>query len=107
MSPDNMKLYNATSHTTDQLPLPLDPNLHWMVTFLDVAPKYLWIVVECFGLPGNVLSLLVSFQRNNRRVSTCNYIAALASADSLVLITIGFANLVIWYGLPATEFHLQ
>ncbi|XP_064637380.1 cysteinyl leukotriene receptor 1-like [Lineus longissimus] len=45
--------------------------------------RYVWVIIPGVGLPGNFLSILVALQKDNRKVSTCVYMVALACADSL------------------------
>ncbi len=47
--------------------------------------KYYLPVVVCVGVVGNILALLVMLQENNKRISCCVYLAALAVSDHLFL----------------------
>jgi hypothetical protein len=47
--------------------------------------KYLWMLTVTLGIPGNILTICVSLSRENRKISTSIYIAAVAAADTLVL----------------------
>ncbi len=45
-----------------------------------------WIpIVLPIGLIGNILSIIVTLQRNNRKISCCVYMAGLAVSDTIVL----------------------
>ena len=98
-------------NTTDIITETPDPGaaVREMEAYLKVGPNFFFLFAEILGIPGNVLSLLVSLQKRNRNASTCNYIAAMAVADTMVLTTIVYPNLCMWFGLPvfATEFDLQ
>ena len=97
----------TTVNSTQAIQPIIYPSLQWMVKFVQMFVRYHWIVVEWFGLPGNVISIFVSLKRGNRHVSTCIYIAALAAADSGLLLMIGWVNLIFSYNLPTSEFTLQ
>ena len=49
--------------------------------------RYYIPILVPIGLIGNVLSLLVMFRKQNRRVSCCVYMIALAFSDIVMLIT--------------------
>ncbi|XP_064619896.1 probable G-protein coupled receptor 139 [Lineus longissimus] len=46
---------------------------------------YIWLVPLVFGLPGNVLAIIIANRRNNRHLSPCIYMTAMGVAD-LVLV---------------------
>ena len=48
--------------------------------------KYWFPVLIPFGLVGNTLSFLVMFRPNNRRMSTCIYMAAISINDNIMLL---------------------
>ena len=50
-----------------------------------VIHKYGFIVLMPFGFTGNVLSLCVMLKPNNRRLSTCIYMSAIAINDNVML----------------------
>ncbi len=47
--------------------------------------KYYLPIVVILGFLGNILALLVMLQPNNRRITCCIYLAALAVSDNLFL----------------------
>ena len=49
--------------------------------------RYILPFIVLFGLIGNTLSFLVMLKRQNRVISCCNYIGALALCDNLMLLT--------------------
>ena len=85
-----------------------DPSIIAMRLVYHVVTKYLWMLVVGIGLFGNIMSIIVTLQKENRRISTCNYMAALALADSMVLIEVawGMARLFWMSGQPS-EFTMQ
>ena len=48
--------------------------------------KYIWLLPASIGLIGNFLAIAVTLQKQNRVVSMCCYMRALALADSAVLL---------------------
>jgi hypothetical protein len=74
-----------------------------------IATKYSWMVTVAFGLFGNVMSIIVTLQKDNRRISTCNYMAALAMADTIVLVNecAWRTFFHIWDENPPTELGMQ
>ena len=46
-----------------------------------------WTVVSVgLGVPGNLMSLMITMKKDNRKISTCIYMAGLAVVDSCVLL---------------------
>jgi hypothetical protein len=74
-----------------------------------IATRYSWILIVGVGLFGNFMSIIITLQENNRRISTCNYMTALALADSGVLVAqlVWGIFLHIWETNPPTEFDMQ
>ncbi|XP_064643078.1 uncharacterized protein LOC135497247 [Lineus longissimus] len=56
------------------------------VFVIDACTKYVWIFLIIFGIPGNILALVISLQKSNRTNAACLYMAAIAAADFLVLV---------------------
>ena len=60
-----------------------------------------------FGVPGNIMTILVANRKHNRKLSPCIYMTAMAVADTLFLLEI------LWYYSafvrgnldPLTTFH--
>jgi hypothetical protein len=60
------------------------------------------------GLFGNVMSIMITLQKDNRRISTCNYMTGLAMADTSVLIEYIWSMYVFFYGtVEPTDFVVQ
>jgi hypothetical protein len=60
-----------------------------------VTMAYWMPVIVFVGLAGNIISFLIMLKPHNRRISCCNYMAALAGTDSLILLI----GLVYWTAL--------
>jgi hypothetical protein len=95
--------------TLDQLKNATSPHFPVLETAFLVLTRYLWMLPVLAGLPGNLLSILVALQRDNRKVSTCVYMVALAGADSLTLAENCWSYPVIFPadGVGASQLHLQ
>ncbi|XP_064637214.1 delta-type opioid receptor-like [Lineus longissimus] len=78
-------------------PTEVDPAVEALRILYVVFTEYAWVVIVLPGIFGNVMSMVMSLQAENRRVSTCNYMTALALADSAVLIELAWG----WRGLGA------
>jgi hypothetical protein len=85
----------------------IDEQYQWMVTVIDVFSRYLWTTFFCLGLPGNTLSFIISLKKENRRVSTCNFMTALAAADSLMVIVVAWSRILVISAQGASELHIQ
>ncbi|XP_064622981.1 FMRFamide receptor-like [Lineus longissimus] len=48
--------------------------------------SYIYYVPTVIGVPGNIMSILVTMQKDNRRISTSVYMTALAVVDTLTLL---------------------
>ncbi|XP_064629378.1 mu-type opioid receptor-like [Lineus longissimus] len=73
-----------------------------------IVTKYSWIIIAIVGLFGNVMSIIITLQKKNRHISTCNYMTALALADTMVLIELIWAMiLMFWTTDPLSEFAMQ
>jgi hypothetical protein len=62
--------------------------------------EYIFAIVAVLALFGNVMSILITLQKENRKISTCNYMAALAIVDSNVTIAHGWALAWIFWAPP-------
>jgi hypothetical protein len=80
-----------------------------MESILYFFTRYFWMITTVFGIPGNVLSFIICLQKDNRRFSTCIYMAGLAVVDSLLLTTrVGMSTKLFWLNEePVTEFQFQ
>ena len=57
----------------------------------DIFADYIWMVPVVFGVPGNIISAFVATRKQNRHVSTCIYMTALAITDTMLLLQL------VWY----------
>jgi hypothetical protein len=64
-----------------------------------ILGSYVWLLPVCFGVPGNVISIFVANRKQNRGLSPCIYMSAMAIADTLLLLQLG------WY-YPFTSWEL-
>ncbi|XP_064637901.1 nociceptin receptor-like [Lineus longissimus] len=87
--------------TTVQEASTSDPAVNVLRIVYLVVTKYAWIAIVLPGLFGNVMCIIVTLQCDNRRISTCNYMTALAVADSGVLIELAWG----WRGLGSTSWQ--
>jgi hypothetical protein len=70
----------------------------WIVQLTEYISKWWFVFTFVFGIPGNVMSLLVTLKKDNRRISTCMYMAALALIDSTVLVNAALHKMLIIQG---------
>ncbi|XP_064620337.1 uncharacterized protein LOC135483397 [Lineus longissimus] len=56
---------------------------------IEACTKYVWAFLVTLGIPGNILALVISLQRTNRTNAACLYMAAIAAADTLLLVFYG------------------
>jgi uncharacterized YccA/Bax inhibitor family protein len=59
---------------------------HGLRFFLEVSGYYLWIVPVVFGIPGNIITVLVASRKHNKELSPCVYMEAMAVVDGLFLV---------------------
>lgn len=94
--------FNLTSNgsMTDVIPsTAFDPPApDWILQWTNYGRKYWFVTTAVFGLPGNLMSLLVTLRKDNRRISTCVYMAALAIVDSGVLINTTLHKILVIQG---------
>jgi hypothetical protein len=70
----------------------------WIVQVTDYVIKWGFLLTFGLGLPGNMMSLLITLKRDNRKISTCIYMAALALVDSVVIVNVALLKMLITYG---------
>ncbi|XP_064652611.1 mu-type opioid receptor-like [Lineus longissimus] len=88
--------------------VPEDPEVLVLRLIYLIVTKYSWIVIVPIGLFGNVMAIIVTLQKDNRRISTCNYMTALALADSNTLLVLAWGMVLMsWRTDPPTEFAMQ
>jgi hypothetical protein len=87
----------------------VDPEILILRLIYMVASRYSRLPVIAAGLFGNAMSVIITLQKDNRRISTCNYMTALALADSGVLIVqLEWAVFhCIWEDNPPSELQMQ
>jgi hypothetical protein len=78
-----------------------------LVRIIYIVTRYLWMWVVILGIPGNLLSLAISLQKDNRRISTCLYVAALASADTTKLVVAAWAYTVMFWTRQLSVLHVR
>jgi hypothetical protein len=71
-----------TSDKTSELDFTL------MASVLSFFGKYFWLISVVFGIPGNILSFMICMLKENRKFSTCIYMAGLAFVDSIFLVAV-------------------
>jgi hypothetical protein len=76
-------------------------------TILDIVTRYLWMLVVILGIPGNLLSMAISLQKDNRRISTCRYMAALACADTQKGIVTAWAYSIMFWTKQLSVLHIR
>ena len=55
----------------------------------------IWIVL---GISGNLMTLLVTTLKNNRKISTCIYMSAISVMDTMVLLSIAMYTISFIFG---------
>ncbi|XP_064627862.1 G-protein coupled receptor 183-like [Lineus longissimus] len=68
-----------------------------------IALNYLYYVATVIGLPGNIMSFLITMRSDNRRISTSVYMAALAVVDTMTFLT-GDTIAVVFESDPVRNF---
>jgi hypothetical protein len=62
-----------------------------------ILSRYCWIPSVILGIPGNLLTIAVAQRRQNRHLSPCIYMTAMAVVDTILLVVISLF-LPIFYG---------
>jgi hypothetical protein len=55
-----------------------------------ILSKYLWILPVTFGVPGNILTIMVANRKHNRKLSPSVYMTAMAVADTIFLLELSW-----------------
>jgi hypothetical protein len=76
-----------------------EADIAFLHNVLDGLIKYVWIVPVTFGIPGNILTLLVANRKHNRKLSPCVYMSAMACADTVFLLEVMWYYSVFYRGL--------
>jgi hypothetical protein len=98
--------FNSTTNVSTGIGLysqsvaPLDNRSYaWMQFGTEILTKWFQIFTMIIGIPGNIMSLLVTLKKGNRQIGTCIYMAALAIVDSFVLIIVMTYKVLVFHGL--------
>ncbi|XP_064621121.1 uncharacterized protein LOC135483979 [Lineus longissimus] len=68
-----------------------------MEVIYTVLSKYVWMLPVVFGIPGNMISVVVTTREHNRHLSPCIYMSAMALVDTLLLVnTAWFVPIIFW-----------
>ncbi|XP_064625978.1 G-protein coupled estrogen receptor 1-like isoform X1 [Lineus longissimus] len=67
-------------------PIPVAESYPSFELAVKVLTVYTWPPLFVIGILGDIASFFISFQEQNRRISTCVYVGALAAADTLVVV---------------------
>ncbi|XP_064622610.1 cysteinyl leukotriene receptor 1-like [Lineus longissimus] len=70
-----------------------DRLLKMMQVIITILANYAWIVAVIFGIPGNILSVLIATRKRNRGLSPCIYITAMAVVDTALLVQLAWLSL--------------
>ena len=87
-----METYSTIEHSRDSL-------LRTMESAIEVLK--MWIAFPCaaLGIFGNVVTLCVTTKKENRRLTTCIYMSALAVIDNAFLVAWVTYSLMVYHGL--------
>ena len=80
----------------------VDPNsddIQLMRVMFEILSKYTWLIPVLFGIPGNMICIVVTTREHNRRLSTCVYMTAMAAVDSLLLVGQACFIPLFWWNL--------
>ena len=75
------------------------PRYHHLELALLALTKYVPFFTCAVGIPGNFISFLVTMKKDNRRISTCIYMAAIAVMDTMVLFGVLGLRIVVMHGV--------
>ena len=82
----NVTSWRESTSVTTELPLPFQAAKLWTAKVGIFTHNYILPFIILIGWIGNTVSFLVMRKLHNRRISCCNYIAALAVSDNLMLL---------------------
>ncbi|XP_064631722.1 thyrotropin-releasing hormone receptor-like [Lineus longissimus] len=77
---------DSSALSSDMSEAPAPPWLEVIEFITELLYKWWMVVGVGLGVPGNMMSLLITMKDDNRQISTCIYMAALAIVDTGVLI---------------------
>ena len=85
---------------SDSTQLSSDDGTAFYVDEWNFIQNAMWLFVVV-GIIGNMLTLLVTTTKENRRISSCVYMAALSVVDTMVLVVPPLYNAAFEYGLAS------
>jgi hypothetical protein len=92
---------NDETGSTDDIGHDLYSIIQLMGSMYMVLSKYIWMVPVVFGIPGNMISIVVATREHNRHLSPCVYMSAMAVIDTMLLInTAWFVPIIFWNLAP-------
>ncbi|XP_064637929.1 uncharacterized protein LOC135494108 [Lineus longissimus] len=74
-----------------------DVSVFVFASIIEACTKYVWMFVVTFGVPGNLIAIVISLQKFNRNSAACLYIAAMALADFLVLVANASCSIILFW----------
>ena len=82
-SPDNTSKWQMEATTEDAFMKEAKTYMAYKIA--DIINTYWFSILVPIGLPGNILSFLVMIKKNNRKITTCIYMAALSVNDTIAM----------------------
>ena len=82
-SPDNTSKWQMEATTEDAFMKEAKAYMAYKIA--DIITTYWFSILVPIGLPGNILSFLVMIKKNNRKITTCIYMAALSVNDTIAM----------------------
>ena len=83
MSPGNST--NWSLETTTQDTFMQEARTYMAYKIADIINTYWFSILVPIGFTGNILSFLVMIKKNNRKITTCIYMAALSINDTIAM----------------------
>ena len=77
----------------------LDDTLRLWQTLFMIFVKWTWIPPAVFGVPGNIICIIVATRKHNRSLSPCVYMTCMAVVDSVVLLCPCLLHPLVFHGL--------
>jgi hypothetical protein len=104
---DAMEISNTTLSYPDYHWVTASPEYPLLLMAYRILTRYLWIGPTLFGVPGNILSILVANRKHNRGLSPCIYMKAMAVADTLFLVQHAFFLPLVYFDIGETDIYLR
>jgi hypothetical protein len=90
-------LANPSDKTAGQTASPIN---HWVMEIaILITKKWTYFIFIVIGLFGNTASFMITAKKQNRRITTCVYMTALAVVDNILLVTWFLLTLLSYHGL--------